>query len=341
MNTNDYKKILNSPEYEFLKTNEHLGDNIILLALGGSHAYGTNTHTSDLDIRGIAIEKPENLIGYQNFEQVINEATDTTIYAFNKIIHLLTDANPNIIEILGLEEDQYLYMTPLGRELIANKDLFLSQKIFYTFGGYAKANLKRLENALARDNYPEDRKNEHIAQSLENAIADFNSKHDSEICTSFASDKDGNLVYNVNLKDFPAEDFEQFYATVSNTNRNYRELLNRNRKKDDAHLNKHAMHLVRLYLMCIEMLNTGVIRTKRVEDHDLLMDIRNGKYMGEDGNMTPAFYTMISELETRCKEALEHTSLPKKPRVKEIEKFVMEVNKKIINGDYSTNKFTI
>ena len=66
MNTNDYKKILNSPEYEFLKTNEHLGDNIILLALGGSHAYGTNTPTSDLDIRGIAIEKPENLISYQN-----------------------------------------------------------------------------------------------------------------------------------------------------------------------------------------------------------------------------------------------------------------------------------
>lgn len=33
---------LKSPEYDFLKTDPHLGDHIILLGLGGSHAYGTN-----------------------------------------------------------------------------------------------------------------------------------------------------------------------------------------------------------------------------------------------------------------------------------------------------------
>ena len=341
MNANEYKKILNTPEYDFLRTNEHLGDNIILLALGGSHAYGTNTPTSDLDVRGIALEKPENLIGYQNFEQVINEATDTTIYAFNKIIHLLTDANPNVIEILGLEEDQYLYLSPLGRELIKNRDLFLSQKVFYTFGGYAKANLKRLENALARDNYPEERKNVHIAQSLESAIEDFNSKHEKSVNPCFAKVVDGKLLYDLHLTDFPSEDLEELYATISNTTRNYRELKNRNRKKDDAHLNKHAMHLVRLLLMCIELLETGVIKTKRVEDHDLLMSIRNGEYMGEDGNMTKSFYDLVDSLEARRQAALLTTKLPKKPDIKGIEKFVMEVNKKIINGEFKENKFTI
>lgn len=337
----DYKKILKEKEYNFLTENEHLGNNIILLGLGGSHAYGTNVETSDIDIRGIAIERPEELIGYQKFEQFINNETDTTIYAFNKMMHLLADGNPNIIEILGLEPDQYLYISPLGKELLNKKDLFLSQKVFYTFGGYAKANLKRLENALARDNYPEEKKNEHIAQSLENAIDDFNSKHDNEVSSSFAHVKDGKLVYDLNLKDFPAEDFEQFYSTVSNTTRNYKELLNRNRKKDDAHLNKHAMHLVRLYLMCLDMLEQGEIKTKRVEDHDLLMDIRNGKYMGQDGNMIPEFYELVNSIEERCKKALETTKLPKKPNVKEIEKFVMEVNKKIINDEYKENKFTL
>lgn len=333
----DYKKILDTPEYEFLKTNPHLGENIILLCLGGSHAYGTNTPTSDLDIRGVALEKPEEIIGYSTFEQFINEPTDTTIYAFNKIVHLLADGNPNIIEMLGLEEDQYLYLSPLGRELINNKDLFLSQKVFYTFGGYAKANLKRLENALARDNYPEARKNEHIAQSLENAIADFNSKHEHEVNPSFAHVVDGKLVYDLHLVNFPSEELEELYSTISNTNKNYKELLKRNRKKDDAHLNKHAMHLVRLLLMCIELLETGKVVTKRVADHDLLMDIRNGKYMGEDGNMTPQFYALVNELDERRQKALENTVLPKKPDMKAIEKFVMEVNKKIINGEYKQN----
>ena len=46
------KEALNTEEYSFLHTNPHLGDNIILLGLGGSYAYGTNNETSDIDIRG-------------------------------------------------------------------------------------------------------------------------------------------------------------------------------------------------------------------------------------------------------------------------------------------------
>ena len=56
----DVEQDLKKPEYNFLRENEHLGDNIILLTLGGSKAYGTNVdtpeHTSDTDIRGIAIK---------------------------------------------------------------------------------------------------------------------------------------------------------------------------------------------------------------------------------------------------------------------------------------------
>ena len=50
-------KVLFSKEYEFLKTNEHLGNNIILIGLGGSYAYGTNKEdgSSDLDVRGCTL----------------------------------------------------------------------------------------------------------------------------------------------------------------------------------------------------------------------------------------------------------------------------------------------
>lgn len=40
MNLIQIKKQLNNPEYDFLEKNKHLGNNIMLLALGGSYAYG-------------------------------------------------------------------------------------------------------------------------------------------------------------------------------------------------------------------------------------------------------------------------------------------------------------
>lgn len=51
MTLGQIKERLQSSEYDFLRTDEHLGHHIILLTLGGSHAYGTSMETSDLDIR--------------------------------------------------------------------------------------------------------------------------------------------------------------------------------------------------------------------------------------------------------------------------------------------------
>ena len=64
--------LLSKVEYDFLKENEHLGDNIILLGLGGSHAYGTNVEGSDVDIRGCALNTKEEILTNQNFEQFVN-----------------------------------------------------------------------------------------------------------------------------------------------------------------------------------------------------------------------------------------------------------------------------
>ena len=37
-----HREILQQGEYEFIKTNEHLGKHVILLGLAGSYSYGTN-----------------------------------------------------------------------------------------------------------------------------------------------------------------------------------------------------------------------------------------------------------------------------------------------------------
>lgn len=67
MTIEEIKQKVASKEYNFLRENEHLGKNIILLGLGGSHAYGTNTETSDLDVRGIATNSKEEILSNIRF----------------------------------------------------------------------------------------------------------------------------------------------------------------------------------------------------------------------------------------------------------------------------------
>lgn len=123
----DFKMLLETKEYEFLKTEPRLGRRILLLGLGGSYAYGTANENSDIDFRGVTLNLPSDLLGLTEFEQYEDQHTDTVIYSFNKMVRLLLECNPNTCEILGLEPDEYLILSPLGRELLERKKNFSLQ----------------------------------------------------------------------------------------------------------------------------------------------------------------------------------------------------------------------
>ena len=132
MTTDQIKQALKEPSYNFLHSNPHLGENVILLAVGGSHAYGMDTPTSDIDIRGIALNTKEEILLGKNWESVVDVDTDTTIYSFNKIIDLLTQCNPNTIEILGCKPEHCLYIHPLGQRVLDyKKNIPLSKMHIY------------------------------------------------------------------------------------------------------------------------------------------------------------------------------------------------------------------
>ena len=85
----DFKMLLETKEYEFLKTEPRLGRRILLLGLGGSYAYGTANENSDIDFRGVTLNLPSDLLGLTEFEQYEDQHTDTVIYSFNKMVRLL------------------------------------------------------------------------------------------------------------------------------------------------------------------------------------------------------------------------------------------------------------
>lgn len=335
------KEILNIEEYNFLKENDHLGKNIILLGLSGSYSYGTNNNNSDIDIRGIALNKKSDLIGMTSFEQYVDNNTDTCIYGFMKIINLLMNCNPNTIELLGLNSEHYLYLNDFGEELINNRRMFLSKRAIQSFGGYASAQLRRLQNALARDSYSQSEKEIHIYNSIRNAMNEFLGRYEKfengslkvYIDESNKPDFNTEIYIDANLKHYPLRDYNSIYAEMSNIVKDYDKIGKRNKKKDDNHLNKHAMHLIRLFMMGIDILEKGEINTYRVEERELLLRIRNGGFQNSSGTFDDEFYEMLNYYEEKLQYAGENTCLPNEPNIKEIEEFMMSINERVIRDE--------
>lgn len=337
----DFKALMNTAEYDFLRSNERLGDRIMLLGLGGSYAYGTNNEVSDIDFRGVTLQLPSDLLGMTKFEQFEDDKTDTVIYGFNKLVKLLLECNPNTCEMLGLDEEQYLIKSELGQELIDNSRLFLSKRAIKSFGGYADAQLRRLQNAIARDTLPQSDKEKHILKSVRNALDDFNRRYAGKekgnirlyIDKAENPELDTEIFVDADYKHFPLRDYTDLWGAMRTVVRDYERIGKRNKKKDNNHLNKHAMHLIRLFMMVIDILEKGEIRTHRKDDLPTLIAIRKGGYMLPDGTFSSEFYELLEEYERRLDEAAAKTVLPDNPDMEKVEHFVERVNRYAVLGE--------
>ena len=285
MTIEQIKDKLKSKEYDFLRTDKNLGNNIIILTLGGSHAYGTNNEDSDLDIRGCALNSKMQILTNENFEQFINNETDTTIYAFNKLVALLSNTNPNTIEMLGNKPEHYFYVSSIGH---------FTKK--YT--PYSDDSMKLYIDKAVQEGY------------------------------------DTEIFMDVNLHHYPLRDYCSMWNELQNTVRQYGKIGKRNEKAiEHGKIAKHSMHLIRLYMMCLDILEKERIITYREDEHDLLMDIRNGKYLDSNDQPIPEFFEMVNDYEKRLDYAKKNTSLPDNPNYKAINEFIASVNERVVKGE--------
>jgi hypothetical protein len=116
----------------------------ILKARVGSHLYGLNTEFSDEDFLGIFVRPTEEVLGFFNNEETyVSQEPDCTLHEVKKFILLAAKGNPTVLELLFVPE--YLVSTYEGCLLVAYRQMFLSNAIRNSFGGYAVQQARKLK----------------------------------------------------------------------------------------------------------------------------------------------------------------------------------------------------
>lgn len=159
-------KVFTSDEYKFIRTDEQLHNNIILLYLSGSYAYGTNTEDSDIDVRGITLNSKRQVLLGQDFGSISDTNTDTVIYSFKKMVKMLCSNSPSAIEIFGLKPEHILFSNYIGEDLLKRKDMFLTKKVGYAFKGYIEDSLIHLMRLMPYNNVSNEKLSKYMTHPI-------------------------------------------------------------------------------------------------------------------------------------------------------------------------------
>jgi len=116
--------------------------------ISGSRAYGFANENSDTDYRGIFFPNRRCFYGLEGFTDPIEtKDPDTVFYSFKKFINLALANNPNILEILFIDEPNLIIQdSKYIQRIKAFRQDFLSKRIFTTYLGYVKAQMHKIKN---------------------------------------------------------------------------------------------------------------------------------------------------------------------------------------------------
>lgn len=159
---NNKIELSNEEKIEYIKKQDYAEENCILNVVAGSRAYGTSTPTSDYDERGIFMGSLESFIlpdlltekvdlvnflykfdPKNNNKIIAND--DKVYYELNKFMPLLLAQNPNIMELLWVDESYILNIDEKAKILIDNRKIFLSKNVKNSYVNYASQQLQRIK----------------------------------------------------------------------------------------------------------------------------------------------------------------------------------------------------
>lgn len=251
-----------------------LEDTLIVLTNVGSHSHGTYVAPTepdaidDVDYMGVVIPPAHRVIGLQPWEhcQFQHEELDVVIYSLQKFVRLLLKSNPNVLGLLWMQSEHYIYRNALALELIHQREIFSSLRAYNAFIGYAHGQLERMTHY-----------NQGVAAEY-SVLTDV--LLDAQLDIHTVLDADQNKLNH--LGGGHGTDLHRVLVDFRHLHKqHFSGYMGAKRKALVTRFGydcKNAAHLIRLMRMCIEFLETGVLNVYRTHDAEELRAIKSGAW---------------------------------------------------------------
>ena len=294
---------------------------VIFETIHGSRAYGLATESSDTDRRGVFVPPPLGFHGFRGTPDQIEPSAERVLYELRKFFRLAVACNPTVIEVLFTDPAYHVTVSPEGRRLLDRRSHFLSRLAGDSFGKYGLAQLRRIRThrrwllsppkgkpERARYGLPERSTIPRDEQGAVEAMLGDGRLAETDLPPSFLALLDRERQYRSALREW------QQYEEWTRTRNAARAELERRFGYDT----KHAMHLLRLLRMAVEILTTGQVLVRR-PDAEELRAVRGGS-LTFDGLLEQA-----EGLGARLKALAEASALPARPDEDRLNTFCAEL----------------
>lgn len=259
--------------------------------------------------------------GFFGGPEQIAHSDDHVWMEARKVMRLAAAANPTILEIFFTESADHRVVTTEGRLLLDARERFLSKRVETTFAGYALAQLKRIRTHRRWLLAPPREEPTRVQYGLPERSTIPRDQLGALEALMARGELDGAALPE-NFLDVLAR--EKLYRAARREWEQHRQ-WERERNPARAALEaahgydtKHAMHLVRLMRMAIEILRDREVLVRR-PDREELLAVRDGAWSYE-------------ELEERCDVLREEiaiaasgTTLPEEPDAQALDALCVQV----------------
>jgi len=322
---------------------------ILMKAIAGSHLFGLNTPSSDMDYKGVFIPSAEEIL-LGNYKDTRSQSTgdndsrngkddiDVELYSLRKFFKMLANGDTAALELLFTPEEFILEKDPLWDEIKKYKDRLISSRVTAMIG-YARQQANKY--GIKGSRMGELGKFIDEAKTIQKMFSFNNPKLKHAWLDIVDVVKDFDHIHLIELNGHPGLDilgkkfdyhctFIHVLEILKKIYKNYGHRA-RDAKKNGGVDFKALSHAVRVMLQGIEFLSKGTMTLPHTGiNKQTLLYIKTGKL----------HYTKVSRIIEAHLDILEgcaeDTDLPDKIDHTLVEKIILEIHSKVCYN-YASN----